>query len=103
MYAGTITGDPNATDRLYLMYLHHGGNVTVRVAPGQDEVRWFNSRSGKYSAPGILLGPVWTSASAEDGADWVILLKRYPMQLKPNPKKTKELLGAVSKGGLISP
>jgi hypothetical protein len=89
--------------RQYVMYLSHGGDITVGLDPGQYEVKWFNPRSGEYSGPQIVSGPVWTSASAEDGADWVILMKRYPMQLKPNPKKTKELLGAVSKGGLISP
>jgi hypothetical protein len=89
--------------RQYVVYLSHGGDVTVRLDPGQYEVKWFNPRSGEYSGSQVALGPVWTSASAEDGADWVILMKRYPMQLKPNPKKTKELLGAVSKGSLISP
>jgi len=88
--------------RQYVIYLSHGGNVTVRLDPGQYEVKWFNPRSGEYSGAQVVSGPVWTSASAEDGADWVILLKKYPMQLKSYPKETTELVGAVSKGGLSS-
>ena len=76
--------------------------MTVRLDPGQYEVKWFNPRSGEYSGAQVASGPVWTSASAEDGADWVILMKRYPMQLKSYPKETTEPVGAVSKGGLIS-
>ena len=74
----------------------------MRLDPGQYEVKWFNPRSGEYSGAQVVSGPVWTSASAEDGADWVILLKKYPMQLKSYPKEMTELVGVVSKGGLRS-
>jgi hypothetical protein len=88
--------------RQYVIYLSHGGDVTVRLDPGQYEVKWFNPRRGEYSGSQVVSGPVWTSSSAEDGADWVILMKRYPMQLKSYPKKTTELVGAISIGRLSS-
>jgi len=89
--------------RQYVIYLSHGGDVTVRLDPGQYEVKWFNPRSGEYSVAHVASGPLWTSACAEDGADWVILMKRYPIQFKSYHKEMTELVGAVSKGGLISP
>ncbi|BFU93476.1 MAG: hypothetical protein NTNFB02_01980 [Nitrospira sp.] len=75
--------------RQYVVYLPHGGDVTVRLDPGQYEVKWFNPRTGEYSASQNVSGPVWTSASAEEGADSVILITRSPAQLTPHPKKTK--------------
>lgn len=87
---------------LYVIYLPYGGDVTVRLDPGQYEVKWFNPRSGEYSESQVVSGPVWTSASAVEGADWVILLKHYPTQFKPHSKKTQELVGALSKRGLTS-
>ena len=88
--------------RQYVIYLSHGGEVTERLDPGQYEVKWFNPRSGEYSGAQVVSGPVWTSASAEDRADWGILMKKYPMQLKSYPKKTTELVGVVLRGGPIS-
>src|SRR5581483_2852410 len=40
----------------YVVYLSHSGNVTVRLEPGRYEVRWFNPRSGEYSATHIAEG-----------------------------------------------
>ena len=74
----------------------------MSLDPGQYEVKWFNPRSGEYSGAQIVSGPVWNSPSAEDEEDWVILMKRYPMQLKSYPKDSKELVGVVSKGDLSS-
>jgi hypothetical protein len=86
----------------YVIYLSHGGDVTVRLDPGQYEVKWFNPRSGEYSGAQVVSGPAWTSASADDEEDWAILIKRYPKQIKSYPKKTTELMNGVSKSGLIS-
>jgi hypothetical protein len=62
--------------KLYVIYLPHGGNITVRLEPGRYEARWFNPRSGEYSPAPVAEGPVWTSPVASDAADWVILLIR---------------------------
>ena len=88
--------------RQYVIYLPKGGDVTVRLDPGQYEVKWFNPRSGEYSRPQVVSGPVWTSTSAADGADWVILMKKSPRQFKSYSKETIELVAAVPQGGLMS-
>lgn len=61
--------------RLYAIYMPHGGSVTVRLEPGRYEVKWFNPRSGKYFDASVADGSGWTSLSAADSADWVILMK----------------------------
>jgi hypothetical protein len=61
--------------RLYAIYLPHGGRVTARLEAGRYEVKWFNPRSGEYSDVPAADGPLWTSLSATDRSDWVILLK----------------------------
>lgn len=58
----------------------------MRLGPWQYEVKWFNPLSGEYLASQVVSGPVWTSASVEDEADRVILLKKYPIQLKSLPR-----------------
>ena len=62
--------------RLYVVYLPHGGNVTLKLEPGRYEVKWFNPRKGEFLTVTYADGPVWTSPSALDKADWVILLIR---------------------------
>ncbi len=61
---------------LYVIYLPHGGNVTVRLEPGRYEANWFNPRSGDYTTLPVAEGPVWTSPAAPDSQDWVIFLNR---------------------------
>lgn len=60
----------------YVIYLPQGGNVAARIEPGRYEVKWFNPRNGEYSVASVAEGPHWTSPSAPDGEDWVILLTR---------------------------
>ena len=60
--------------RLYIIYLPHGGRVTVKLEPGRYEMKWFNPRSGEYSGTTIAQGSNWTSPVAPDGGDWVIKL-----------------------------
>jgi len=57
--------------------------------------------SENYDAESVS-GPVRDSASPKDGKDRVILMKKYPVQLKSYPKETMKLMGAVSKSGFIS-
>ena len=61
--------------RLYIIYLPKGGNVTVRAKPVKYEVKWFNPRTGVFSGYSVVNGPTWTSPSAPDRSDWVILMK----------------------------
>jgi hypothetical protein len=61
--------------RVYIIYLPHGGSVTARLKLGRYEARWFNPRSGEYSAAGIAQGPEWNSPNAPDREDWVIQLR----------------------------
>jgi hypothetical protein len=66
--------------RFYVIYLPHGGNVTARLETGRYEVMWFNPRSGESLSAPFAEGPIWTSPSAPDGADWAILLIRSQFQ-----------------------
>lgn len=61
--------------RLYVIYMPHGGSINAKLEPGRYEEKWFNPRNGEYSDAPVAVGPVWTSPSATDGSDWVILLK----------------------------
>jgi len=66
--------------RVYVIYLPKGGSVTAKLESGRYEMRWFNPRSGEYSATGIAQGSNWTSSIAPDGEDWVIQLSRSPLE-----------------------
>ena len=81
------------------MYLRHEGNVTVSLDPGKYEINWFNPRIGEYFGAPIASDLVWRSAFVDDEGERAILIKRYPMQLKPYPKETIERVGAVLSGG----
>jgi hypothetical protein len=62
--------------RLYVIYLPRGGRATVKLEPGRYEMKWFNPRSGEYSANATAEGPDWTSSVSPDREDWVIQLIR---------------------------
>jgi hypothetical protein len=62
--------------RRYIVYLPHGGDVTIRLEMGRYDVKWFNPRSGEYVAMPDAEGPVWTFPSAPDQEDWVLILER---------------------------
>jgi hypothetical protein len=63
----------------YVIYLPSGGHMTAKLKPGRYEAKWFNPRTGKYSAAGMAEGVAWTSPVTPDREDWVILLKRSRM------------------------
>jgi hypothetical protein len=64
------------TGRLYVIYLPHGGNVSVQLEPGRYQAKWFNPRTGEYlDTPGTE-GGTWTSPPAPDKEDWALLLTR---------------------------
>jgi hypothetical protein len=68
------------TGRVYVVYLPHGGGISVKLGPGRYGVKWFNPRNGEYSPAGIAEGATWTSPAAPDNEDWVLLLTRTQEQ-----------------------
>jgi len=63
-------------DRRYVIYLPHGGNVTVKLKDGRYEAKWFNPRMGEYSTSSVAEGPMWASPPSPDRDDWVVLISR---------------------------
>jgi Protein of unknown function (DUF4038)/Domain of unknown function (DUF5060)/Putative collagen-binding domain of a collagenase len=63
--------------KVYVVYLPHGGKVTVKLAPGHYHARWFNPRTGEWSAAPAAQGPRWTSPTAADDGDWALLLQSW--------------------------
>ena len=64
------------TGRVYVVYLPHGGSVNVKLDQGRYGVKWFNPRNGEYSMAGIAPEAIWTSPTAPDDQDWVLLLTK---------------------------
>lgn len=62
--------------RVYVVYLPHGGEVSVKLDSGGYQVRWFNPRTGEYSAAQTAEDASWTSPAAPDKEDWVLLLTK---------------------------
>jgi hypothetical protein len=62
--------------KLYVVYLPHGGDVTMNLAPDRYEAKWFDPRTGTYSDILAIRGPTWTSPLSTGGDDWVLLVKR---------------------------
>jgi len=63
-------------NKRYVVYLPHGGKVTIRLETGRYEAKWFNPRNAEYSTMPPAEGPIWTSAAAPDRDDWVLTLVR---------------------------
>ena len=62
--------------RVYVVYLPRGGDVSVKLDSGGYQVKWFNPRSGEYSAAQTAENAIWTSPAAPDKEDWVLLLTK---------------------------
>jgi hypothetical protein len=60
--------------KVYVVYLPHGGEASVKLAPGKYQAKWFNPRSGEYSIIPTARGSAWTSPVAPDMEDWVLFL-----------------------------
>jgi hypothetical protein len=60
----------------YVVYLPHGGSVTLTLEPGVYEMRWFNPRTGQYQPLPDAAGSAWTSPIAPDSQDWVVRAQR---------------------------
>jgi hypothetical protein len=63
---------------IYAVYLPRGGNVTVRMQPGQYVAAWWNPTTGeKIDLPFIAVTTLsWSSPPATDGNDWALLLQK---------------------------
>lgn len=62
-------------NRLYVIYLPKGGNVTANLGNGEYEAKWYNPRNGEYTNLPNLKGPTWVSPNSPSNEDWVILIK----------------------------
>jgi hypothetical protein len=62
-------------ERLYAVYLPHGGKTTVKIGPGKYRATWFNPRNGENKKLPLIEGPVWTSPNSPDEGDWALLLQ----------------------------
>ena len=66
-------GDPG---QRYVIYLPQGGAVTVKLAAGTFQTRWYNPRIGKFSKPTLKVpGGEWITPPAPDAEDWVLLIE----------------------------
>jgi hypothetical protein len=63
---------------IYSVYLPRGGNVTVRMQPGQYLGAWWNPRTGEktpLSIVNVTTSP-WSSPQATESNDWALLLQK---------------------------
>jgi len=61
---------------IYAVYLPNGGDVSVKLEPGQYQATWFSAFTGETVALGQAEGATWKSPKAPGWLDWALLLKR---------------------------
>jgi hypothetical protein len=59
---------------IYAVYVPNGGQVTVKLAPGNYTAKWFNAFTGETIPLPAVRGPVWKSPVAPGWLDWALLL-----------------------------
>ena len=64
--------DPGKT---YAVYLPRGGDVTIKLEPGQYSAYWFSAFTGEKIDLPPVEGRAWTSPVAPDHSDWALLLQ----------------------------
>ena len=52
------------------------GDVTLKLAPGTYEARWFNAYTGETISLPTVEGTVWTLPKTPGWLDWALLLQR---------------------------
>lgn len=62
--------------RIYAVYLPKGGNVTIKLEPGDYQVRWFSAMTGETIPLPPVAGGTWTSPHTPDRNDWALLFER---------------------------
>jgi len=64
---------------IYAVYLPKGGDVTLKLEPGNYDASWFSAFTGETVSLPPVEGPVWTSPKAPVspwGMDWALLLQK---------------------------
>ena len=61
-------------DVAYMVYFRTGGEIGLRMNPGEYEVKWFNPRTGEFLPATIISASRETSFAAPDKMDWVLYL-----------------------------
>lgn len=62
---------------IYAVYLPNGGDVTVKLEPGQYQAKWFFPFTGEVvPLPEPVQGPDWTSPQAPTPADAALLIQK---------------------------
>jgi hypothetical protein len=63
---------------IYAAYLPKGGKVTIQLAPGEYDAKWFSAFTGEWIPLPPVTGPNWTSPEAPAWLDSALLLQRKP-------------------------
>lgn len=63
------------TGKRYVIYMPRPGNVSISLAPGNYQARWFNPRTGQWTEAPVASGPRWLPPQPADDGDWVLLLR----------------------------
>jgi hypothetical protein len=58
----------------YMVYFRAGGEIRLRMNPGEYEVKWFNPRDGKFLPASTISASQETYFAASDEMDWVLYL-----------------------------
>jgi hypothetical protein len=61
-------------DVAYMVYFRTGGEIRLRMNPGEYEVKWFNPRTGEFLPANIIFASRETCFAAPDEMDWVLYL-----------------------------
>jgi hypothetical protein len=61
---------------IYAVYLPKGGQVTLKLEPGNYDALWFSALSGEKITLPVANGAAWTSPETPDQNDWALLLQR---------------------------
>ena len=61
-------------DVAYMVYFRAGGEIRLRMIPGEYEVKWFNPRTGEFLPANITSVSRETCFAAPDNLDWVLYL-----------------------------
>lgn len=76
---------------VYAVYLPNGGSIDLNLGgvSGVFDATWFNPRDGSYQAIGEVAAGGMASFTAQDSADWVLLLSSGPIETStPGPTPT---------------
>jgi hypothetical protein len=61
-------------DVAYMVYFRAGGEIGLRINPGDYEVKWFNPRTGEFLPADSVSVSQETRFAAPDDMDWVLYL-----------------------------